>query len=116
MTVISAGASASPLAAVKPPKPAPTITIRARDAGRRCGAETGIGAAPGVAVGPGRNVASMSQRSAATQDAGNDIVDGDRAGTACEDEQEQCRPAQVLGPVLRINEGLDDERHPQQRQ
>src|SRR6266849_4709893 len=45
-----------------------------------------------------------------------EAVEGDRAGTAGQDEQQQRRPGEVLDPTLGIDEDLNDQRLPQHRQ
>src|SRR6266567_715956 len=91
MTVTSASAPASAVAALSPPKPAPTMTM--------CG----------------RAMAALLKLRAGEQAKGDETVDRQCAGAAAQYIGEDRGPHQMLRPVLGIDQELDGERHDQQR-
>src|SRR5260370_34940450 len=91
MTVTSASAPASAVAALSPPKPAPTMTM--------CG----------------RTMAGLLKLRAGEQSKGDETVDRQCAGPAAQYIGEDRGPHQMLRPVLGIDQELNGERHEQER-
>src|SRR5258706_15523575 len=102
--VTSTSARRKVFAAIRPPNPAPTITTRGRLDWAR-----GAPCPPSPGSGSARETFLLA---AADQPGRDQPIEGGPPRPTGQQEYQHSRPAQLLDPVLRIEEGRDHEDQP----